>query len=249
MTLNPLPDKGLADLVADRIRDAIYEGRYPPGARLVERTLAGELSVSHIPVREALARLADEKLVERLPRRGARVATLSTRELEELSSLRGVLEGFVVIRVQERLTPAIEKDLRRTVEAMRHAAVRGDYRRVFDLDQRFHEQLWALADHSMLSEILTQLRGRIGAFLRAATAALEPEALERHAASHGELVEAIVSGDAGSGCAEMTRHIEIAADRLRRSLAVEGETEGERAAEVGGEGGHENGDEGDDADV
>src|SRR5690606_39701565 len=47
------------------------------------------------------------------------------------------------------------------------------------------------------------------AFLRAATAALEPEALERHAASHDELLDAIVGGDAETGCAEMTRHIEL----------------------------------------
>src|SRR5690606_41420902 len=53
------------------------------------------------------------------------------------------------------------------------------------------------------------------AFLRAATAALEPEALERHAASHDELLDAIVGGDAETGCAEMTRHIELAAERPR----------------------------------
>lgn len=92
MPLDPLPADNLADQVVGRVRDAIYEGRYPPGARLVERTLAAELGVSHIPIREALARLTDEGLIERTPRRGARVATLTPRELEELSSLRIVLE-------------------------------------------------------------------------------------------------------------------------------------------------------------
>ncbi|SEG78678.1 DNA-binding transcriptional regulator, GntR family [Thermomonospora echinospora] len=218
MTLEPLSDHSLTDRVAGRIRDAIHEGRYPPGARLVERTLAAELGVSHIPVREALTRLTDEGLVERAPRRGARVATLSPRELEELSSLRIVLERFVVTRVQERLTAVEEKELRRMVASMRQAAVRGDYRRVFDLDQRFHERLWELADHRMLGEVVTGLRGRISAFLRAATAALEPDALERHAASHDELLEAITSGDAEIGRAEMTRHIELATERLRGTL-------------------------------
>jgi DNA-binding GntR family transcriptional regulator len=224
MTLEPLSDHSLTDRVAGRIRDAIHEGRYPPGARLVERTLAAELGVSHIPVREALTRLTDEGLVERAPRRGARVATLSPRELEELSSLRIVLERFVVTRVQQRLTAAEEKELRRMVASMRQAAVRGDYRRVFDLDQRFHERLWELADHRMLGEVVTGLRGRISAFLRAATAALEPDALERHAASHDELLEAITSGDAETGHAEMTRHIELATERLRGTL---GEGEGD----------------------
>lgn len=176
MALDPVSDDSLADRVAGRIRDAIHEGRYPPGERLVERRLAAELGVSHIPIREALARLTDEGLVERVPRRGARVATLTPRELEELSSLRTVLERFVVTRVQERLTAEEESKLRRMVVSMRRAAARGDYRRVLDLDQRFHERLWELADHQMLGEVVTGLRGRIGAFLRAATAALEPEA-------------------------------------------------------------------------
>ncbi|MFE9105030.1 GntR family transcriptional regulator [Actinomadura geliboluensis] len=218
MKLQPLADDSLTDRVAGRIRDAIHEGRYPPGARLVERTLAAELGVSHIPVREALVRLTDQGLVERAPRRGARVATLTPRELEELSSLRIVLERFVVTRVQERLTAMAEKELRRVVASMRQAAARGDFRRVFDLDQRFHERLWELADHQMLGEVVTGLGGRIGAFLRAATAALELDALEEHAASHDELLDAILSGDAETGCAEMTRHIELATERLRDTL-------------------------------
>ncbi|GAA1845353.1 GntR family transcriptional regulator [Actinomadura bangladeshensis] len=218
MTLDPLAGDSLADQVVGRIREAIHEGRYPPGARLVERTLAAELGVSHIPVREALTRLTDEGLVQRTPRRGARVAALTPRELDELSSLRIVLERFVVTRVQERLTAAEEKELRRMVASMRRAAARGDFGRLYDLDQQFHERLWELADHRMLGEVVTGLRGRIGAFLRAATAALEPEALERHASSHDELLDAIASGDAEAGCAEMSRHIELATERLRGTL-------------------------------
>jgi DNA-binding GntR family transcriptional regulator len=220
MTLQRLPDARLADLVADQIRDAIHEGRYPPGARLVERTLAAELGVSHIPVREALARLVDEGLVERLPRRGCRVATLGLRELEELSTLRAVLEGFVVVRVQERMTPAIEAELRRQVAAMRRAAAAGDVRRVLDLDQRLHERLWALADHGILTEFAAQLRRRIAAFLRAATVALAPDELERHAASHDELVDAIAGDDPQAAREAMAAHIATAATRLQAALGA-----------------------------
>jgi DNA-binding GntR family transcriptional regulator len=218
MALHPLSSGNLADQVADALRDAILEGRYPPGTRLVERTIAAELGVSHIPVREALSRLADEGLTERTPRRGSRVATLSVRELDELSTLRTVLEQFVVARVGERLTPRTERELRRIVEAMRRAAADGNFRRVFDLDQRFHERLWELADHRMLNELVTQLRSRIGAFLRAATAALPPESLEQHAASHDVLLDALLDDDPEAGRAEMARHIEAAATRIRASL-------------------------------
>ncbi|GAA2437835.1 GntR family transcriptional regulator [Actinomadura vinacea] len=218
MTLNPLPAGNLADQVAGSIRDAIHDGRYAPGTRLVERALAAELGVSHIPIREALSKLADEGLVERAPRRGSRVATLTLRELDELCSLRVVLEQFVVRRVQERLTKEAERELRAMVAQMRREAVDGNFRQVFDIDQRFHERLWELADHGLVGELVTQLRSRIGAFLRAATAALQPGELEHHAGTHDVLLDAILDPDPAVAQAEMARHIEIAAERIRASL-------------------------------
>ncbi|TDC97599.1 GntR family transcriptional regulator [Actinomadura sp. 7K507] len=222
MTLNPLPAGNLADQVAGSIRDAIHEGRYAPGTRLVERTLATELGVSHIPVREALSKLADEGLIERTPRRGSRVATLTLRELDELCTLRVVLEQFVIKRVQERLTEGDERELRAMVADMRREAADGNFRQVFDIDQHFHERLWELADHGLVSELVTQLRSRIGAFLRAATAALRPGELEQHAATHDVLLDAIVDADPAVAQAEMARHIETAAERIRTSLPEAG---------------------------
>jgi len=221
-----LDGKNLADKVADELRAAIQQGRYEPGTRLVERRLATELGISHVPIREALARLADEGLVERLPRRGSRVANLSPKQLDELSSLRIVLEGFVVTRVQERLTPQAEASVRKIVARMSEAAQAGDVHRVFDLDQRFHEHLWHLADHEMLFESVAQRRGRINAFLRAATSALDTSELVLHAAAHAELVDAIASGDPQAARDAMTRHIELGLARIRRSLAAG--TEGQR---------------------
>ena len=111
-TLDPISAPGLADTIAERLRTAIQTGVYPPGTRLPERPIAAELGVSHIPVREALARLAEEGLVDREPRRGARVAALTARQLDEISTLRIVLEQFVARRVQAVWTPTIERQLR-----------------------------------------------------------------------------------------------------------------------------------------
>jgi DNA-binding GntR family transcriptional regulator len=214
-----LTGANLADQVADELRSAIQAGRYEPGARLVERRLAAELGISHVPIREALARLADEGLVERLPRRGSRVAGLSLRQLEELSSLRIMLEGFVAVRVQERLTPQDEKALRRTVKSMIDAARKGDVEKVLNLDRSLHEDLWKLADHEMLFELAAQLRGRISAFLRAATAMLSGPDLERHALTHVELIDVLVKGDPESAKAAMQAHIEDGFARVLGSMS------------------------------
>jgi DNA-binding GntR family transcriptional regulator len=220
MALQPVTDRNLADRVADELREAIHTGRLKPGARLVERRLVEELAVSHIPIREALARLADEGLVERLPRKGSRVAALTARDLDEISSLRVLLEQFVAVRVQERWDARTEAELRKLVGSMVDAATRGDSRRIFDLDRRFHERLWKLADHVLLMDLASQLRSRINAFLRAANAALESDALRAHARTHEELVDAMASGDPDAARAAMTSHIEIAADRVRGTFGV-----------------------------
>lgn len=204
---------GVAGRVADQLRDLIRDGAYAPGSRLVERSLARELGTSHIPVREALARLAEEGLVVRRPRRGARVAELSPRMLAEISSMRVVVEQFVCHRVLERWTPAAEAELARLARRMTSAAERGTIETVCDLDVRFHERLWQLADHDLLVEIAAGLRMRMESGLRAANEMLRPDELRALARSHVELVEVLAAGDEEAAAELTRRHVELGAER------------------------------------
>lgn len=217
--LGNVSDQNIADRVADELRAAIQSGELEPGERLVERKLAERLGVSHIPVREALAKLAEERLVERQPRRGARVAALTGEELAEISSLRIVLEQFVCQRVQERWSGRSEAKLRRIVASMIEAAERGEGDRMFALDRKFHEQLWELAEHHLLMDMTSQLRGRINGFLRATNNALEPADRIAHAQAHAEIIDAIASGDLELARSTMAKHVEIAAARIRIGVA------------------------------
>ena len=212
--LEPLPEvKNLSQKVFERVREAILSGELAPGSRLVERRLAEDLDVSHIPVREALARLADEGLVDRNARRGSWVASLTVEELEEISSLRVVLEQFVAVRVQERWSIEAEEQLRAIV-----AAALGDVEELRHQDRVFHETLWELAEHATLIELAARLRGRINSVLRAATLALSRDELEAHAASHGELLDAIASGVPRRARRAMEVHNTTATKRVRRTL-------------------------------
>jgi DNA-binding GntR family transcriptional regulator len=212
--IQPLPDQSLADAVTEWLRDAIHRGEYAPGQRLVERTLSAHLGVSHIPVREALSKLEDEGLVVRRPRRGARVAKLSPTSIAEVSSMRVLLEGFVVRRVTDRWTPAVERDLRRVADRMMAAARKGDAAAVLELDHRFHERLWQQADHSILIEVATHMRGRISGFLRAAIQTLSPDELIAHAVAHRRLIQVLAAGDPEAAVEAMRAHIQAAADRI-----------------------------------
>jgi DNA-binding GntR family transcriptional regulator len=210
----PLPDHSLADAVADRLRADILSGVYGPGDRLVERRLAHRFGVSHIPLREALARLVEEGLVARPPRRGARVASLSPRMLEEVSSLRVVLEQFAMRRLQGRFTPVARAELQAIVDGMVRAAEQHDLALVHELDQQFHEYLWRLTDHALLVEVAGQLRGRVSHFFRAAAASLGPDEMRRHAETHQDLLDVIASGDRRAAEEAMERHIRAAAQRI-----------------------------------
>lgn len=215
--LSPVGEITVAEHAANEIRAAIQDGRYPPGTRLVERKLATQLGISHIPVREALARLTDEGLVERLPRRGARVADLGLAELDEISSLRTVLEEFVVLRVQERVTAGEEAELQGIVDRMQRAAAEHDVEGVFELDRQFHAYLWELTDHSALVAVVRQLLGRLEAFLRAATLGRSPSEMPAHARAHQELLDAILSRDPERARSAMAAHIEDATERLHKA--------------------------------
>jgi DNA-binding GntR family transcriptional regulator len=213
----PLPDRSLSDAVAERLRTAIWTGAYAPGDRLVERRLAHEFGISHIPLREALARLTEEGLVERLPRRGARVASLTPRMLEEVSSLRVVLEQFVVRRLEGRLTADHRAQLQQIVDDMRQAADQHDLVSVHELDSRFHQRLWELTDHELLVEVAGQMRSRTSHFYRAAASSLGPGEVRRHADSHQQLLDVIASGDRRAAERAMQKHVERAAARIAES--------------------------------
>jgi DNA-binding GntR family transcriptional regulator len=142
------------------------------------------------------------------------VASLSSRMLEEVSSLRVVLEQFALRRLRGRFTPAARAELQAIVDAMIRAAEQHDLALVHELDQQFHEYLWRLTDHALLMEVAGQLRSRVTHFYRAAVAPLGPDGLRRHAETHQELLDVIVSGDLRAAEEAMEEHICAAAQRI-----------------------------------
>jgi DNA-binding GntR family transcriptional regulator len=214
MTEPDVPSQSTGEKLANQIRASIQSGEFAPGQRLVERKLAETYGVSHIPVREAFRALAEEGLIERSLNRGARVVSLTEKDLEEISSLRTLLEQFVVVRAQLHWTDEREARLRSIVEEMVVAAKRADTAPLFQLDQRFHELLWEYADHQLLLNISSQLRNRISGFLLAANSALGPNDQLAHAHSHGALVDAVASMDPDVASQAMKDHIASALERI-----------------------------------
>jgi DNA-binding GntR family transcriptional regulator len=213
-SLRPVSHRTLSDEVTERLRTAIRNNSLPPGTRLVEDDVARDLQVSRVPVREAIQRLVEEGLVRKMPHRGAFVYLPTAAEIEEISSLRVVLERFIVERAMQRWTPEWEMALRRIVMQMRHAAQTGDFHHVYASDYDFHRTLWEIADHSIMLEMVESLRSRISRFLYEATSAIPAPQLAEHVNSHDDLINVLASGDLEAAQAETTQHIVRANQRI-----------------------------------
>src|SRR5947209_1656915 len=105
--LKPATRQTLADSITQSLRDAIFEGLFKPGQRLAEAQLASSLKVSRAPVREALASLEQEGLVNRTAGGATTVAHLSRKDAEEICSLRGPVE---VLAARRAITKGTDKN-------------------------------------------------------------------------------------------------------------------------------------------
>lgn len=134
----------------------------PPGERLVESELAGRLGVSKTPVREALALLEADGLVESTPYRGASVRWLSMRESREQGYLVEALEMPAYPIVVERITKAELAGIGRTVERLRRARKSRDQREFALQARAIDEQLFACTGYPRLLTLIQHVLGPVG---------------------------------------------------------------------------------------
>ncbi len=144
-------------MVADLIRDGILEGRLRPGERLKEDTLAKELDVSRTPVREAIAMLQAEGVLESHQHRGAQVRSYTPAELEEIYDLRSILEGYGARRAATRITQRELTRLRASVERMEKLKPK-DLEHLVQQNGIFHDTILQAADSQRLVTLVTQTR-------------------------------------------------------------------------------------------
>lgn len=143
----------LSDQVKDRLLQAILDGRYPPGARIVETRVARELGTSQAPVREALRDLEALGVVETTAFRGARVRRPSTAELLEAFVIRAELESLAATLAMPKLTDADIDELDGYVTEMQRAAAVGDTHAEATADAAFHGRVVEMAGNSTLLRV------------------------------------------------------------------------------------------------
>jgi DNA-binding GntR family transcriptional regulator len=139
------------------LKEAVLAGNFRPGEVVTLRSLAKQLSVGEMPVREALRRLTSEGAFEALPNRSARVPKLSRRHVEQILELRQYLEGRAAGLAARNITLVQIEQLRALQNGIEKSIEKGDSRTHTALNMAFHFEIYRIADNPVLIPLIQML--------------------------------------------------------------------------------------------
>jgi DNA-binding GntR family transcriptional regulator len=209
----------LREQVLDKLRNAIIEGWYPPGTRLIERELCEALGVSRTSVREVLRQLESEQLITVEPRRGPIVAFISVAEAEAIYETRAIFETAVVRAFIERAQEAEFGRLMMAAREFGEAAEAEDRSKLLSSMSLFYDILLQGAGNPVLQSVVRQLMARV-AFLRSKSLS-EPGRLKYSVAEIQELSNAIAKRDTKRAEKAAANHVAKAREAAIRQLTLE----------------------------
>ena len=208
--------KPLRELVCENIRQAIIDGTFSPGERLMEIQLADEMGVSRTPVREAIRKLELEGFVVMIPRRGTYVADISIKDINEIYEIRISLDILAAGLAAERITDEeLEKLNSYLVEIGRYVPAM-DMDKIVELDTAFHDILYKATRNERLVSVIGNLREQLTG-IRGRSMSY-PGRLVETMDEHRALVDSIASRDVERAQRAARVHIENAEQTLLRSI-------------------------------
>ena len=202
------------DEIYEKIYVAILEHRLHPGTKLVEERLAEIFAVSRARIREVLARLAHEQIVELYPQRGAFVAKPTIEQALDVFEARRLIEPAVLRRLIETLTPEKLARLRGHQELELDARRRDDKRAVIRLSGDFHSLAAELAGNTALARSMRELTVLTCLMIFLYDA---PTTTSCRADEHSQIIDAIAKRDAGRAERLMLEHL----DHIEGSMKLE----------------------------
>lgn len=189
--------------VAAVLRQRVLAGYYSEEQFIRQESVAQELGVSRIPVREALAQLEQEGLVQRVKFRGALVPRRSTAEIVEIYELRLLIEPFLLRLAVAKITPRQLRELRDIVQKSRDTEIVAEWTA---LNVAFHRSLFAAADRPLTLQTLDNLLNRADRYLKMQTF-LSASTRAESDAEHARLLDLVALGDADRAVLALTEHI------------------------------------------
>ena len=205
----------LRDVVFNTLRDAILTGKLVPGERLMENQLAEKLGVSRTPVREALRMLELENLVELVPRKGAQVLDMSEKDIVNILEVRSALEGLATSVACKKMTKEDLQQLKNMEVDFEKAVAENDVEHFVDIDEDFHDLIFAATENDKLINIFRNLRIQLYRY-RMAQAKNNETSMSTIVAYHRSIIRAIENHDAEEGASIAQGHIKYQTESILR---------------------------------
>ncbi|WP_170334083.1 GntR family transcriptional regulator [Ruegeria arenilitoris] len=213
------PPATLRDMVQERMREAIIEGLFEPGQRLVERPLCDQLGVSRTVIRETIRYLEAEGLVEILPGRGPIVATMSREDARQIYDIRRMLETAAAENCARKITPERARSLKDALKRLKQGFSDRTPGALFRATADFYSEIFDGAGHYIAWDVVQRLNGRISR-LRMMT--LSATDRDRPGIAHMERIcEAIISGNPDAARVAVEMHLDDTTSIADRLLAEE----------------------------
>lgn len=201
----PVKQPPAADRVYHHVKQGVLDRSYEGGTLLTEGELAEAVGVSRTPVREALLRLEVEGLIRLYPKKGALVLPVSAQEIADVVETRLLVEEHAA-RKAVPAPPGLVERLTELLERQKAQAESGDLAGAAVTDRCFHAEIVRSGGNEILSRLYDQLRDRQ---LRMGVAVMHshPDRLTKTLAEHGEILDALRSGDADAAVGVVHRHV------------------------------------------
>ncbi|WP_020617816.1 GntR family transcriptional regulator [Paenibacillus daejeonensis] len=213
--LSPIRDK-----VYEYLKQAIVQGIYKSGDRIVEREVAGQLNVSRTPIREALFRLESQGFVKTLPRRGVVVSKLSPEEIVEIFTILSATESLAMKLAAQRAEEPQRDKLRQIIaeieEALEHNVLREEHWRIHF---KINAVVFEAARSPRLQAMIDSLSEYVQAFVHLAYEL--PGRLRKAMEEHRDLARAVMEGEADLAENLTKIHVENAKKAYLEVLAKE----------------------------
>jgi len=212
-----IPRQSLPSAVADKLRDQIIRGEIPEGAQLRQDAIATQYQVSRIPVREALRQLDAEGLISIVPNRGAIVPALSPSDIEELFSIRALLEPEVLKLSVPHLTEADFSEADAVLDTYVSELRKPDHVSTWGrLNWQFHSILYSRANQPRFMAIIRNVNNSGERYTRLQL--YLTHGVKRANEEHHQILELCRRRDIQAACELLRQHISHAGDSLKKAL-------------------------------
>lgn len=216
----------LRDVVFKTLRQAILMGELTPGQRLMEIQLANQLGVSRTPIREAMRKLELEGLVVMVPRKGAQVAKINQKGLNDVLEVRCSLEQLAVELACERITDEELNNLHQALLDFNKAVENKDLSDMAEKDVVLHDIIYASTKNDRLIVILNNLREQL--YRYRIEYLKDYDSHPSLIAEHEALFEALCTHNIAEAKKNITSHIVNQAMTVSRLIDEENQKEAQR---------------------